>query len=130
MKKNNDDFADNLLGLIGSDKFRSFATNLENLFSEADFQPIDEEDVYSQLVDNYFKLIKKLKIKEFSTFAFYDYDDSRIVVIDGKKYDFDTFFSHNNSSVTEILCGIDNLIADIGKELSFILKEIEKRITG
>lgn len=128
MRKNNDDSTNNLLGLIGSDKFKNFAANLENLFSETDFQPADKEDIYSQIVDNYFKLIKKLKIKKFSTFCFYDYDDCRIVVIDGKNYDFDACFSHGNSSAAELLCGIDSLIADIDQNQSFVLKEIEKRI--
>ena len=129
MRKNNDDFENNILGLVGSDKFKNLVTNLENLFSETDFQPVDEEDVYSQLVDNYLKLIKKLKIKEFSTFSFYNYDDSRIVIIDGKKFDFDTCFSHNNSSAAEILCEIDALVSDIGQNEE-VMKEIEKRINN
>ena len=120
----------NIFDILGSKKFGNLKENLENIISETDFTPVDENEVYSLITDNYFKLIKKLKIKEFSTFSFYDYENSRIVVIDDKKYDFDTCFSHNNSTAAEILCEIDSLIADIGKELSFILKEIEKRING
>ncbi len=119
-----------ILDVISSKSFRNLADNLENLLSETDFPPVDENEAYSQITDNYFKLIKKLKIKAFSTFSFNDYNDCRVVIIDDKKYDFDACFSHNNSSAAEILCEIDSLIADIGKELSFILKEIEKRMNG
>lgn len=130
MSMNENNFIKSLSELISSDKFRNLAENLENLLSETDLPPVNEDASLSLITDNYFKLIKKLKIKEFSTFSFYDYENSRIVVIDDKKYDFDTCFSHNNSTTAEILCEIDSLIADIGKELSFILKEIEKRING
>ena len=125
-----DDALKNILGILGSKKFGNLKENLENIISETDFTPVDENDAYSQITDNYFKLIKKLKIKAFSTFSFNDYNDCRVVVIDDRKYDFDAAFSHNDSSAAEILCEIDSLIADIGKELSFILKEIEKRING
>ncbi len=128
MSRNESNFMKNLSELIGSDKFRNLADSLENLLSETSFPPVDENEVYSQITDNYFKLIKKLKIKEFSTFSFNDYNDCRVVIIDGKKYDFDVVFLHNDSSAAECLCEIDALMADINKDETVVLKQIEKRL--
>ena len=119
-----------LFDIIDSKKFNNLADNLENLLSETDFPPVDENEAYSQITDNYFKLIKKLKIGNFSTFSFNDYNDCRVVIIDGKKYDFDSLFSHNDSSASEYLCEIDALMADINKDETAVLKEIEKRLNG
>lgn len=130
MSMNENNFIKSLSELISSDKFRNLADNLENLLSETDFPPVDENDAYSQITDNYFKLIKKLKIGNFSTFSFNDYNDCRVVIIDGKKYDFDSLFSHNDSSASEYLCEIDALMADINKDETVVLKEIEKRMNG
>lgn len=130
MSRNESNFMKNLSELIGSDKFRNLADSLENLLSETSFPPVDENEVYSQITDNYFKLIKKRKIKEFSTFSFNDYNDCRVVIIDGKKYDFDVIFLHNDSSASEYLCEIDALIADLGQGEEKVLKEIENRINN
>lgn len=125
-----DDTLKNILGILGSKKFGNLKENLENIISETDFTPVDENEVYSLITDNYFKLIKKLKIGNFSTFSFNDYNDCRVVIIDGKKYDFDSLFSHNDSSASEYLCEIDALMADINKDETAVLKEIEKRLNG
>lgn len=125
-----DDTLKNILGILGSKKFGNLKENLENIISETDFTPVDENEVYSQITDNYFKLIKKLKIGNFSTFSFNDYNDCRVVIIDGKKYDFDSLFSHNDSSASEYLYEIDALMADINKDETAVLKEIEKRLNG
>ena len=125
-----DDTLKNILGILGSKKFGNLKENLENIISETDFTPVDENDVYSLITDNYFKLIKKLKIGNFSTFSFNDYNDCRVVIIDGKKYDFDSLFSHNDSSASEYLYEIDALMADINKDETAVLKEIEKRLNG
>ncbi len=119
-----------ILDVVSSKSFRNLADSLENLLSETSFPPVDENEVYSQITDNYFKLIKKLKIKEFSTFSFNDYNDCRVVIIDGKKYDFDSLFSHNDSSASEYLCEIDALIADLGQGEEKVLKEIENKINN
>lgn len=125
-----DDTLKNILGILGSKKFGNLKENLENIISETDFTPVDENEVYSLITDNYFKLIKKLKIGNFSTFSFNDYNDCRVVIIDGKKYDFDSLFSHNDSSASEYLYEIDALMADINKDETAVLKEIEKRLNG
>lgn len=123
-----DDTSKDIFDILGSKMFGNLKENLENMFSEPDFTPVNEEELYSLLVKDYLKLIKKLKIGKFSTFSFSDYNDSRVVVIDGRKYDFDALFSHNDSSAAECLCEIDALIADIGQDEAVILKEIEKRM--
>lgn len=130
MSMNENNFIKSLSELISSDKFRNLADNLENLLSETDFPPVDENDAYSQITDNYVKLIKNLKIEKFSTFRFEDYFNPRVVVIDGIKYDFNSLFFHNDSYVSECLCEIDALMADINKGETVVLKEIEKRMNG
>lgn len=119
-----------ILDVISSKSFKNLADNLENLLSETDFPPVDENDAYSQITDNYVKLIKNLKIKKFSTLRFEDYFNPRVAVIDGIKYDFDSLFFHNDSYVSECLCEIDALMADINKDETVVLKEIEKRMNG
>ena len=54
-----DDTLKNILGILGSKKFGNLKENLENIISETDFTPVDENEVYSLITDNYFKLIKK-----------------------------------------------------------------------
>ncbi len=119
-----------ILDVISSKSFKNLADNLENLLSETDFPPVDENDAYSQITDNYVKLIKNLKIEKFSTFRFEDYFNPRVVVIDGIKFDFDALFFHNDSYASECLCEIDALMADINKDETVVLKEIEKRMNG
>lgn len=123
-----DDTSKDIFDILGSKMFGNLKENLENMFSEPDFTPVNEEELYSLLVKDYLKLIKKLKIGKFSTFSFSDYNDCRVVVIDGRKYDFDAVFSHNDSFVSECLSEIDALIADIGQGEEKVLREIEKRI--
>ena len=125
-----DDALKNILGILGSKKFGNLKDNLENIISETDFTPVNAEELYSLLIEDYLKLIKKLKIGKFLTFSFADYEDSRVVVIDGRKYDFDAVFSHNNSAVSECLCEIDALISDLGQGAEKVLREIEKRINN
>ena len=127
MNGNDSNFLNSLSELLSSSKFEKFAESVENLFSGDNFPPADEE-IYSQISDVYIRLLKKLKINKFYSFSFSDDDNPRVVVIDGKKYDFDSLFSHNDSVATECLCEIDALSADIDKDVTVILKEIEKRM--
>lgn len=129
MNRNENDFINKISELLGSNKFEKFAENLENLFSGDNFPSPDEDEIYSQISDAYIILLKKLKINKFTSFCFSDYSDPRIVVVDGKKYDFDSLFSHNDSIAAECLCEIDALIADMDKNEETILKEIEKRMS-
>lgn len=128
MSKQENEFIKNLFTLIGSNKFTNLKDTLEKTLSETNFPNVDENETFSLITNNYLKLIKKLKIKNFTTFSFENYDDCRVVIIDGKKYDFDALFSHNDSSAAECLCEIDALIADIGQDSATILQEIEKRM--
>lgn len=128
MSKQENEFIKKLFTLIGSNKFTNLKDTLEKTLSETNFPNVDENETFSLITNNYLKLIKKLKIKNFTTFCFENYDDCRVVIIDGKKYDFDALFSHNDSSEAECLCEIDAFIADIDQDESAILKEIEKRM--
>ena len=49
-------------------------------------------------------------------------------MIDDKKYNFDTEFSHNDSAATEALCAIDCLMADSGEDFKAILLTVEKAL--
>ena len=117
-----------ILDIINSKSFLDFKDNIENALSETDISTADEDEAYSLITDNYFKLTKKLKIGNFPNFSFADYNNPHVIAIDGRKYDFDLLFSHNDSYASECLYKIDALIADIGQDESAILKEIEKRM--
>lgn len=130
MSKNENDFINKLAELIGSNKFGKFAESVENLFSGNDLPPADEEEIYSQLVRDYVRLLKKLKITKFSSFCFADYSDLHIVVVDGKRFDFDSLFLHDDSVAAEYLCEIDALVSDLNNDENVIFKEIEKRMNA
>ncbi len=93
------------------------------------YEPATEEELYEDIVDNFFILINELGIDNFNFFSFANYDYCREIIIDGKGYDFDAAFCHDDLEATEALCAIDCLIADLGiYDAETILKNIEKRI--
>lgn len=74
------------------------------------------EEIYEEIVDNFFCLFKEIGVSKFEMFRFVDYDYPREVIIDGKKYDFDCEIDHDESDALEALCAIDCLIADLENE--------------
>ncbi len=93
------------------------------------YEPATEEDLYEEIVDNFFILIQELGIDEFNFFRFKSYDYCREIIVDGKEYDLDGKFCHDDIEATEALCAIDCLIADLENyDEEIILKNIEKRI--
>ena len=93
------------------------------------YEPATEEEIYEEIVDNFFVLINELGIGNFSFFRFVSYDYCREITIDGKAYDLDGEFCHDDEEATEALCAIDCLIADLeNSDEETILKNIEKRI--
>lgn len=93
------------------------------------YEPVSEEQLLEEIADNYFVLIKELGIEKFSFFRFANYDYCREVIIDGKKYDLDGEFCHDDLDATGALCAIDCLIADLEHyDDETILKSIEKII--
>lgn len=92
------------------------------------FAPVSEDEIYEEIVDNYFLLIKELRVEHFSFFRFADYDYCREIIIDGKKYDLDGEFCHDDTDAAGALCAIDCLMADLGEEDEIILKKVEKMI--
>ena len=92
-------------------------------------EPSSRDDLYEELIDNFFLLISELGIDSFKFFRFKDYDYTREIIIDGKEYDLDGEFSHDDEDAAGALCAIDCLIADLendGEE--DVLREIEKMI--
>lgn len=93
------------------------------------YEPATEEDLYEEIVDNFFILIQELGFDKFNFFRFASYDYCREIIIDGKEYDLDGEFCHDDLEATEALCALDCLMADLENEdEETILKNIEKRI--
>lgn len=103
-----------------------FAQLLSESLSEP-YEPASDEEIYDEIVDNYFVLIDELGIDEFNFFRFASYDYCREVIIDGKVYDLDGEFCHDDLDATGALCAIDCLIGDLDDEEA-ILKNIERMI--
>lgn len=91
---------------------------------------LSDSDLHEEIVGNYFILLKELGIENFSEFRFAGYDYCREIIVDGKEYDLDCEFCHDDAIATESLCAIDCLIADISEDEEEILKNIEKMINA
>ncbi len=103
----------------------------ENIFANLDFSnsnPPSDEEMYSELIEIYRKLIKFAGINEFSWFKFNDYEDSRVVLVDGNELDFDIIISHNDETEKEMLCAVDCLISDLCCDGKTVLRNIERFI--
>ena len=93
------------------------------------YETATEEELYEEIVDNFFILIQELGIDEFNFFRFKSYDYCREIIVDGKEFDLDGEFCHDDLEATEALCVIDCLIADLENyDEETIIKNIEKRI--
>lgn len=117
---------------IDSFKESGFAELFGQIISEQlsePYEPATEEDLYEEIVDNFFILIQELSIDEFKFFRFKSYDCCREIIVDGKEYDLDGEFCHDDLEATESLCAIDCLIADLeNDDEETVIKNIEKRI--
>ncbi len=92
-------------------------------------KPISAKEIYSEIANNYFILMGIHGIDDFKLFKFSDYEDYRKIIVDGKEYDFDNPFCHDDNEATETLCAIDCLMADLGEEKKkVVLKKLEKMI--
>ncbi len=90
---------------------------------------LTEEEVYGEITDSFFTLIRLLGIDKFSFFRFADYDCCREIIIDGRAYDLNGEFCHDDEEATGALCAIDCLIADLDEENEeAILKKVEGMI--
>lgn len=93
------------------------------------FEPVSDDEIYEEIVDNYFLLIKELGIESFHFFRFADYDYCREIIVDGKKYDLDGEFCHDDTDADGALCAIDCLMADLDEEVDeTVLKKVESMI--
>lgn len=111
-----------------SDFFNIFSKLVSEELSK-DYEPVTEEELYEEIVDNFFIVIKELGIKEFNFFRFSSYDDCREIIIDGKEYDLDCEFYNDDEDASGALCAIDCLIADLENEdESAVLKKTERII--
>lgn len=90
---------------------------------------LTEEEIYEEITDNFFTLIRLLGINSFSFFRFRSYDYCREIIIDGKEYDLDGEFCHDDKEATEALCAVDCLIADLCEDIEEgVLKKVEGMI--
>ncbi|MBE6776271.1 MAG: hypothetical protein E7543_08805 [Ruminococcaceae bacterium] len=90
---------------------------------------LTEEEIYEEITDNFFTLIRLLGINSFSFFRFKNYDCCREIIIDGSEYDLDGEFCHDDEEATEALCAIDCLMADTDTEdEEAVLKKVESII--
>ena len=104
---------------------------LMDILSEKLSEPsglLTEDEIYEELADNFLTLIRLLGIREFSFFRFADYSYSREIIIDGKGYDLDGEFCHDDEEATEALCAIDCLMADLDERSGVVLKRVESMV--
>ncbi len=90
---------------------------------------LTEEEIYEEIADNFFTLIDLLGISDFTFFRFKNYDYNREIIIDGKEYDLDGEFCHDDEEATGALCAINCLIADLDEnDEKAVLKKAESII--
>ena len=90
---------------------------------------LTEEEIYEEIADNFLLLIELLGISDFSFFRFRSYDYNREIIIDGKEYDLDGEFCHDDEDATGALCAIDCLIADLDEDNEeAVLKKVESLV--
>ena len=90
---------------------------------------LTEEEIYEEIADNFLLLIELLGISDFSFFRFKNYDCNREIIIDGKEYDLDGEFCHDDEEATGALCAIDCLIADLDEnDKEAVLKKVESMV--
>ncbi len=79
----------------------------------SNIEPSTKEEIYDEILENFYFLIKELGVENFSFFRFSNPDYCRGIIIDGKEYDLDGMFSHDDEDATGALCAIESLISDI-----------------
>lgn len=90
---------------------------------------LTEEEIYEEIADNFLLLIELLGISDFSFFRFRSYDYNRDIIIDGKEYDLDGEFCHDDEDATGALCAVDCLIADLDEDNEeAVLKKVESLV--
>ena len=94
----------------------------------SNIEPCTKEDIYDEILENFYFLIKAIGVEEFSFFRFSNPDYCREIIIDGKEYDLDGMFTHDDEDETGALCAIDSLIGDIVCEYDESEEEILKKI--
>ena len=102
-----------------------------NILSEKLSEPaglMTEEEIYEEITDNFLNLSELICKKDFSFFRFTNYDSSREIILDGKEYDLDSEFCHDDEEATEALCAIDCLMADLDKDTESVLKRVEDMV--
>ena len=105
-----------------------FGQLLSKSLSEPD-EPVTEEEIYEEIVDNFFILINELGIEDFGCFRFASYEYCREIIIDGREYDLDGEFCHDDETATGALCAVDCLIADLeDDDYQAVLENVEKMI--
>lgn len=122
--KEEDDLLSLIQGVVSSDSFKK---SFFDAIAEPS-APISDDEIYEEIVESYFVLIRELKIKSFNFFRFPDYDDPRLITVDGREYDLDDEFCHDDEDAAGALCAIDSLIPDLETSERKALKKTEKLI--
>ncbi len=120
--------------LFGEKTCPLFSDTFEEMFDAALEKelstPQSKEDIYDRIANQYIAILSLLGIGCFTIFRFPDYKNSRVIIVDGKTYDLDVLFCHNDIRATEVLCTIDVFIADTERDTATILKETETRVNA
>lgn len=95
-------------------------------------QPSSEEELYDEIVDNFFFVINELGVENFDFFRFSSLDYCLEIIIDGKEYDLDGEFTHDDEDATGALCAIESLASDIvceyDKNYEDVLRKVQMMI--
>ena len=113
----------NLFDLFAS---KDFDKMLEAALEEEMAKPADKNEIYREITHYYSILISYLGIDSFDSFKFTDYEDPRLISVDGREYDLNREFS--NEDAAEALHAVDALIADVEERLENVLKKTEKKV--
>ena len=110
-------------------KDSDFENIFNNTLEEELSNPESTDKIYTEITNYYFILLNILEISDFKSFRFPDYDDCRIITVDGQEYDLNDCFDHDDIEASEALCAIDCLIADLQSETTEpVLDKVEEMI--
>lgn len=93
---------------------------------ETDTTPRSVEELYGEIADWYRVLLDEAGIRSFNVCSFPDAEDCRMILVDGRKVDFDGLFRHNASRANDALYAIDALLGDVGLPPEVVLPYIAR----
>lgn len=94
----------------------------------SNIEPCTKEEIYDEILENFYFLIKAIGVEDFSFFRFSNPNYCWEIIIDGNEYDLDGMFTHDDEDETGALCAIDSLIGDIVCEYDESEEEVLRKI--